>query len=266
MIRYFEFLNPTTEMTLEVVRGNDPPQTITIHAKVGQHGNIFTDAYNEYWQAVDAEEPVYKHHDYEGNIGYLNLREFMLSRRNADAMLSRVKNSSAVIIDLRGNGGGALETLTAIAGYFTDHPHEMAKEIGRVKTHTLMIKPETPRITAPVFVMVDSKSASASEMFARDLQIGKRAIIIGDHSSGRVNAAEFFLEKVGAFDLVAFGTEIAVSKVVMADGEELENRGVNPDEFCIPTAKDLHDKKDPCLDRTLELARAASNRAAQPQP
>ena len=44
----------------------------------------------------------------------------------------------------------------------------------------------------------------------------------------------------------------------MEDGEELENRGVKPDEFCIPTAQDLRQGKDPCLNRALELARAAA--------
>jgi C-terminal processing protease CtpA/Prc len=58
--------------------------------------------------------------------------------------------------------------------------------------------------------------------------------------------------------MVAFGTEIAVAKVVMEDGEELENRGVKPDEFCIPTAQHLRQEKDPCLNRALELARAAA--------
>jgi hypothetical protein len=85
-----------------------------------------------------------------------------------------------------------------------------------------------------------------------------RAVVIGDNSSGRVNLAQIFWEKVGAFDMVAFGTEIAVAKVVMEDGQELENRGVKPDQFCIPTAQDLHQEKDPCLDQALKLARTAA--------
>lgn len=258
MTRYFEFLNPATEMTLEVVHGNDPPRTITIPAKVEQRGPGFLMDYNAIRQMIDAQEPVYKHQDYEGNIGYLKLRIFALSPRDVDAMVSKVKNAGAVIIDLRGNTGGALETLTSLAGSFTDQPYEMAKRVGRDKTEAVKVKPQTPRITAPVFVMVDSESASASEMFARDLQSRKRAVVIGDTSSGRVNAAQIFWEKVGASDMVAFGTEIAVSKVVMENGEELENHGVKPDQFCIPTATDLYQGKDPCLERALELARTAA--------
>lgn len=258
MTRYFEFLNPATEMTLQVVRGNDPPRTITIPAKVEQHPGFLMD-YNAIRQMIDAHEPVYKHLNYEGNIGYLKLRVFMLEPSGVASMVSKVKSASAVIIDLRGNGGGAAETLTSLAGSFTDQSYEMAKRVGREKTEAVKVSARTPRITAPVFVMVDAESASASEMFAHDLQARKRAIVIGDNSSGRVNDARIFPEKVGASGVVAFGTEIAVAKVVMEDGEELENRGVRPDEFCVPTAQDLHQEKDPCLDRTLELARKAAN-------
>lgn len=267
MTRYFEFLNPATEMTLMIARGDEPPRTIKIPAKIEQRGQGYLMDYNAIRRTIDAEEPVYKHHDYDGNVGYLKLRAFMLSAGEVDSMVNKVKSSSAVIIDVRGNGGGARETLTALAGSFTDQPYEMAKEVGRDKTEVLRVKPQHPKITAPVFVMIDSESASASEMFARDMQIRKRATVIGDTSGGRVNMAKIFWEKVGAHDLVGFGTEIAVSRVVMENGDELENHGVTPDEFCIPTAQDLHQEKDPCLDRALELARtAATHLAQQPLP
>ena len=257
MTRYFEFLNPVKELTLEIMRGNDAPRTIKILAKVERRGKGYLMDYNAIRQELDAQEPIYKHRDYEGNVGYLKLRAFMLSGGDVDSMVNKVKSASAVIIDLRGNGGGARETLSSLAGYFTDQPYEMANQVGRDKTEGLRLKPQHPKISMPVFVMIDSESASASEMFARDMQIRKRATLVGDTSGGRVNMAKMFWEKVGAYDMVGFGTEIAVSRVVMENGDELENHGVTPDEFCIPTAQDLHQEKDPCLDRALDLARAA---------
>jgi len=259
MERYFEFLNPATELTLEVQRNDVPSRTIKIPAKIEQRGPGYFMDYNAIRQMIDAEEPIYKHQNYEGNVGYLKLRAFLLSPNDVGSMVRRVKDSSAVIIDLRGNGGGAEQTLTALAGSFSDQPYEMAKQVGRDKTESLNVKPRPPRIAAPLYIMLDDESASASEMFARDMQIRKKAVVIGDNSSGRVNRAQIFWEKVGAQDMVGFGVEIAVSKVVMADGEELEGHGVKPDQFCIPTAKDLHDEKDTCLDRALELARAAAH-------
>jgi C-terminal processing protease CtpA/Prc len=71
--------------------------------------------------------------------------------------------------------------------------------------------------------------------------------------------AQFFWQPIGSWEGVEFGTEIAVSKVVMENGEELENRGVTPDEFCVPTPEDLRAERDPCLDRALAMARSAKN-------
>jgi C-terminal processing protease CtpA/Prc len=91
------------------------------------------------------------------------------------------------------------------------------------------------------------------------MQIHRRAIVIGDRSSGRVNAASFFWQPIGSWEGVEFGTEIAVAKVVMENGEELENRGVTPDDLCVPTPEDLRNERDPCLKRALAMARSAKN-------
>jgi hypothetical protein len=86
---------------------------------------------------------------------------------------------------------------------------------------------------------------------------------VGDRSSGRVHDARFFWG-ISYGDRMWFGTEIAVSKVVMEEGQEPETRGVTPDELCVPTPAALCSEKDPCLDRALALARAANR--VQPLP
>jgi C-terminal processing protease CtpA/Prc len=94
-------------------------------------------------------------------------------------------------------------------------------------------------------------------MFARSMQIHKRAVVIGDRASGRVNSAQFFWEPIGSWEGVEFGTEIAVAKIVMENGEEFDGHGITPDELCIPQAADLRAERDPCLDRAVAMARAA---------
>jgi len=98
----------------------------------------------------------------------------------------------------------------------------------------------------------------ASEMAARSLQIPKRALLIGDRSSGSVEGAHFFWRLISFGDSIYYGTEIAFSKFVLENGEELENRGGTPDEICVPTIDDLKTDKDPCLDRALALAHSAA--------
>jgi len=107
-------------------------------------------------------------------------------------------------------------------------------------------------------VLIDSESASASEVTARVLQIEKRATIIGDRSAGAVMTSRFFPHTLGSEVLgtgsVAFwGTSITVGDVRMSDGASLEKVGVTPDEVVLPTAADLAANRDPVLARAITL-------------
>ncbi len=119
---------------------------------------------------------------------------------------------------------------------------------------SLEVKRRNPNITAPLFVLVDSHSASASEMLARYLQLTHRGKIVGDRTSGRVNAARIFPGVIGSVYGVYYAIEIAVARAVMVGGDGLEGKGVLPDEVCVPTADDLRAGRDPCLSKALELA------------
>ncbi len=115
-----------------------------------------------------------------------------------------------------------------------------------------------------MFILIDSRSMSASEMFARHFQRTGRAKVIGDYSLGRVNAAHIIPLESGTYNLVLYGVEVSVARVVLPGGEELENRGVTPDQVCIPTGEDLREKRDPCRDLAVSLARKALGLPEQP--
>ncbi len=150
------------------------------------------------------------------------------------------------------------DTLLALMNQVSLQSYEMGKNVTRDRSFPLQVKPESSRISCPLFILIDSESASASEIAARSLQIHKRAFIIGDRSSGRVEGAHFFWQFISFGYKVYYGTQIAFSRFVLENGEELETRGVTPDEICLPTATDLKTDKDPCLDRALALAHTAA--------
>jgi len=257
MMRYLSVLDPRMELDVEIADGASSrvlkiPTTLEPHPKM-----LFPD-YNEIMRAIDSERHFYSSKDYENGVVYLKLRTFLVPTAEMGAMTNKARNAKAIVLDLRGNGGGAVDAMTNLLGRFTREPFEMAKAVSRDKSETIHVKPVSLLISSPVFVLIDSASASGSEMFARSMQLHKKAVVIGDKSSGRVNRARVFWEEIGAYDRVAFGTEIAVSRVLMENGEELENRGVTPDEFCVPTPADLRAEKDPCLERALTLARSAT--------
>lgn len=91
-----------------------------------------------------------------------------------------------IIMDLRGNGGGSLETVVNMTGLFIkDGPVVQVKSANR-KQDVLFDKDPKIQWDGPLVVMVDNFSASASEIFAAAIQDYKRGIIIGSkHTYGK---------------------------------------------------------------------------------
>jgi len=102
-------------------------------------------------------------------------------------------------------------------------------------------------------VLVDSRSASAAELFAGVMQIEKRGVVLGDRSSGSVMESKHYSEKTGADTVIFYGVSVTVADLIMTDGESLEHAGVTPDEIVLPTAADLASGRDPVLSRAAEL-------------
>lgn len=102
-------------------------------------------------------------------------------------------------------------------------------------------------------MLVDSKSGSCAEVFARLMQIEKRGVVIGDVSSGSVMQSKGYGLSMGVDTMIFYGTSITNADVIMTDGKSLEHVGVIPDELLLPTAEDMAANRDPVLARAAEL-------------
>lgn len=252
MMRYMTFIDPREELDLEIQDGSSS-RIIKIPAKLVPLTREMLE--NE----VDNQiRHPYSVRETPDGIVYADLKTFAVPEFEFKGMVKRVREAKAAVLDLRGNTGGLLDTMIEFMNQVSLQPYEMGRNVTRDKSFPLRVKPESSHMACPLFVLIDSNSASASEMAARSLQIHKRALIIGDRSSGSVEGAHFFWRLISFGDRVYYGTEIAFSKFVLENGEELENRGVTPDEMCVPTANDIKTDKDPCLDRALALAHRAA--------
>ena len=144
--------------------------------------------------------------------------------------------------------------LRSFWGGFFDHELKIADRVGRKPMKPMMARPEKEPFAGKLIVLVDSNSASAAEIFARVVQLEKRGTVVGDHTPGLATGARIYPHRLGAGTYVYFAVEITEMNLVMPDGQNLEVRGVAPDELLLPTSADLGRDEDPVLAHAAELA------------
>lgn len=125
------------------------------------------------------------------SIGYISLTTF--NEHSADdvkkALIELKKNPSfsGLILDLRDNGGGVMESAIKIVGLFTPKGTEVLRTRGRGQFNEQLYKTTVSPVDTklPLAVLIDDNSASASEIVAGALQDLDRAVIIGQRSFGK---------------------------------------------------------------------------------
>ncbi|QTC91616.1 S41 family peptidase [Brevundimonas goettingensis] len=171
-----------------------------------------------------------------GNIGYIDLRQFSEidfndpkdpARAAADAALSFVGGTDAVIFDLRDNGGGAPSMVGYLTSAFTP-ANAPIYNIFHSREGTESEAPEVyhadPRLTVPVYILTSARTGSAGEAFPYTLQAARRAVIVGEASGGAANPGGMVPAGGGFAVFVSMG-----SPVNPITGGNWEGAGVKPD-------------------------------------
>lgn len=137
------------------------------------------------------QQPSVPYHAVIGNTGYIQLTSF-ISKSAAEVKSAleefkadpRVRN---IVIDLRGNGGGLVESAVDILSYFVPKGTEVVTMRGRdsyadrvYKTTRTPIFPDIP-----LAVLIDGATASASEILAGAVQDLDRGVLVGSRSFGK---------------------------------------------------------------------------------
>lgn len=126
-----------------------------------------------------------------GDIGYITLNTF--NERSAQevksALLELKKNPAVkrIVLDLRGNGGGLLESAVQIVGLFVPKGTVVVETRGRVKQNNKIYKTTQEPVDTkiPLVVLIDGGSASSSEIVTGALQDLDRAVVVGNRSYGK---------------------------------------------------------------------------------
>lgn len=172
-----------------------------------------------------------------------------------DRMVRRARDFKTLILDLRGNGGGAIVGLERLASQFFVKPVPLCKTVERKRSRDHTTRAPRQPYTGTLIVLTDSQSASASEMFARIVQLQKRGTIIGDRTAGAVMQSIIVPQLIGGLARVAaYAISVTTADVLMPDGSRLERVGVTPDEVLLPSPDDLRVGRDPVLARAVAAA------------
>ena len=260
-MNYFYYqLNPQAGMKLVVQSPGEKPREIITKTKINKitrrlNVNNSIDLNEILREANDDAESLEHRFIKKDNIVIWKMPSFSFEPSQVNSIMdSHVKGTSGLILDLRSNGGGYVETLKRLVGFMFDKDIKIADVKGRKDTEEVFAKTEGKDVyKGKIVVLIDSRSCSASEMFARVMQLEERGTVLGDTSAGAVMQSRFHSFTMGVNTQIFYGASITEADVINTDGKSLENVGVTPDEKILMTGEDLAYERDPVLARAAEL-------------
>lgn len=159
-----------------------------------------------------------------GNIGYIRLNSF-----NEDAVseiqeaMKGLGDVAGWIVDIRGNSGGYLEIAQEVAGLFPNVETALmieGQDNGKRKFPAIR---QNPSFSEPVFLLINSESASASEILAGAVKDQKGAILYGQTTFGKGLAQAIFQLSSGNY------FKMTVAQFYTPNGKVINERGIDPD-------------------------------------
>jgi carboxyl-terminal processing protease len=194
-------------------------------------------------------EPAGSFQALEKGAVYLRLTSFTPGPGNwlAD-QVARNKSANTIVLDLRDNWGGGLETAKKVFDLFFSEKTVIGKFSNRKgKEFTLKASGDKSAYRGRIFVLTDRYTGSAAEVFASAIQESGRGVVVGQQSKGGVLGATHYKLPNG-FDL-----HVALMDYHTAKGTRLEGRGVIPDVAVDLTVKDFQEGRDAVLDRANQM-------------
>lgn len=196
------------------------------------------------------------YHDAAGRAE--GLSDYRSTTRDVRRLLTELSTADGgvdgVIVDLRGNGGGSLLEATELTGLFIESGPvvQIRGASGRVDVQ----KDDDASVVygGPLAVLVDRRSASASEIFAAAIQDYRRGAILGEPTFGKGTVQTVApLDREGKLGQL----KVTIAQFFRVNGEGTQHRGVVPD-VLFPTALDSDAQGERGLDNALPWARVAA--------
>ena len=152
-----------------------------------------------------------------------------------------------IAIDMRGNGGGSLDEVRRLTGFFTGRiPVVQVKSTNGSVSSLISKENRKPIYTGPLVVLTDKGSASATEILAGALQDYNRAVVVGESSTFGKGSVQKFVE-ISDYMPVFSNSERAgrikmtIQKYYRPSGSSVQKLGVVPD-IIIPSFSEVEER------------------------
>ena len=207
-----------------------------------------------------------------GNVGYITLPKFYADFENPDGRSCaedveiEVKklmsaNVKGIILDLRNNSGGSLNDVVQMSGLFIENGPIVQVKGRDASPYVLKDKDEKVVYTGPLIVMVNTQSASASEILAAAIQDYGRGVIVGSRSTFGKGTVQRFLDLdkavSGNDEFKPLGdVKVTLQKFYRVNGGSTQLKGVIPD-INLPDNQQYIDSGEKELENPMEWSEIA---------
>lgn len=159
-----------------------------------------------------------------GDIGYINITQF--DRKTDKEFIEQYENLKkqnvkSIVLDLRNNPGGLLDSTVKIADYLLPQG-VIVKTVDKNKKEDVQ-KSDSSEQNLPMVVLVNGSSASASEILTGALKDFKKATIVGEKTFGKGIVQTIIPMDKGE------GLKLTISEYFSPNGNKIHKQGVKPD-------------------------------------
>lgn len=157
------------------------------------------------------------------------------------------KRAKGVVLDMRNNPGGYLDTAVQVAGYWVDGKTVVVEEYGDKKKDEYTARTRPLLADISTVVLVNEGSASASEIVAGALQDYKKATLVGAKTFGKGSVQDLQHLKDGS------SLKLTIARWLTPSGRSINDDGITPDVTVELTDEDFEKKKDPQMEKALQI-------------
>lgn len=183
-------------------------------------------------------------------IGYVSVSRF---GEDTETLFStavqelRAQGVAGMVLDLRSDPGGYLETAVELGSYWIPKDKLIVKEAHSTGKDIDYNSKGYGRLAGiPTVTLINSGSASASEILAGALHDYKLTTLVGEKSYGK-GSVQTILDLAGGS-----GLKVTIAKWITPNGKNISKEGIAPDVEVKLTEDDVKNKKDPQLERALQ--------------